>query len=663
MESVDIRSIKFRVIALVALMIAPLLIILAIVSLGWGTANRLTIELQRQDSARDLSATVDREFLELKGMLTGVAMSVSAGQASNFAVDQLLAKKANASRLTRIWRFSANGTRVDQPLNSQSAPQDRVLANDFVNRVFGGEFAISDIAGEGMNNTNFTIAVPIFNENNIVEEGLAAEVSVAAFKQVFEDAAMKNTWVALVVDPRGRFVARSVDAKNRVGTPARPELVAVAKADNESGTFDNITLEGTTVLNSYVRSPLTHWTTVVAVPKSELEAPLQRALVYTLFGIFSALGLSILAAAMMAARIAKPVSNLSRYADALALGQKVEPEKYRITEIENVRASLDRAMAKSARLSTLVASSGDAIIGVDREGKIDSWNKGAETLFGYKAEEVIGKSKTILVPEDLRAEYDEQRTFIADGKVVRSESIRLNSNGQRIDVESIDAPIIDTRGKTMGYSSTLRDISERTAAREHRALLMRELAHRTKNQLAIVQSIAYQTKRNSTSLDGFITAFNARIQGLSASHDILAKQQWQDIPIIELVKSQIAVLTSEIDKAFRITGPDIALTAVHAEALGLALHELTTNSIKYGALSLPQGRVAITWQVESGAGIPHVIFEWVESGGPTILKQPTQQGFGSRVLDKIVALSLGGKNKTEYRPNGLYWWVIWDLKR
>ena len=191
---------------------------------------------------------------------------------------------------------------------------------------------------------------------------------------------------------------------------------------------------------------------------------------------------------------------------------------------------------------------------------------------------------------------------------------------------------------------------------------MRELAHRTKNQLAIIQSIAHQTKRNSSSLKDFITAFNGRIQGLAASHDILAKQQWQAIPISELVKSQVAVLVSEYDKLVVISGPDIALTAVHAEALGLALHELTTNSMKYGALSTAKGRVAITWRVTKVSGPVQVFFEWQETGGPIIKKPPVRQGFGTRVLNNIVALSLGGEAHTDYRPGGLYWQVTWELK-
>lgn len=245
---------------------------------------------------------------------------------------------------------------------------------------------------------------------------------------------------------------------------------------------------------------------------------------------------------------------------------------------------------------------------------------------------------------------------------MRAESLRLTSEGRRIEVEFIAAPIRNSFGNITGYSTTIRDITERTAARRHRQLLMRELAHRTKNQLAIIQSIAQQTKRNSSSLNSFITVFNGRIQGLAASHDILARQEWQAIPISDLVKAQVSVLVSEIDKSVVMSGPHIALTAVQAEALGLALHELTTNSIKYGALSSACGRVAISWRVNKLPDAAQIVFEWQESGGPKIKKPPLREGFGSRVLDKIVALSLNGEALTDYRPGGLYWSIIWELK-
>ena len=660
MNSSGNRSIKFRIIALVALIIVPILIVFALVTLSLVTGNRSAIESQRQKSAHEISSSMDRSFVELKGELVGIAVSIASDSSSHQVFDQQLTNRVGFARILRLWTFSANGTTTEKFVDVIPNSPIHNLSSNFVSRVFASKFAVSEVQGEGMGNATIVIGVPVYRKENIVDTGLAAEVSVSIFNHAFDDAGMSKNWVAAVVDQTGNFVARSLNAESKVGTKARPELALASRQAASTGTFENVTLEGTPVLNSFERSPLTEWTSVVAIAKTELAAPFRRALIYTVLGGLGALGLSIFVASTMAATIAKPVANLSRYATSLAQGEKVEPEKSHITEIENVRSSLDSAMAKSARLNALIASSGDAIIGVDLEGRIQAWNIGAEALFGYSVDDIIGKPKSILVPNDLRAEFDVQRPKILAGEVIRAESVRLSRDGQRIDVEFVDAPIKDSSGATSGYSTIIRDISERKAARDHRQLLLRELGHRTKNQLAIIQAIARQTQRNSTSPNGFITAFNGRIQGLSASHDILAKQHWQDIPIRELVKSQVAVLVSEIDIPFAISGPAIALTAIHAEALGLALHELTMNAIKFGALSVAQGRVKIQWRITNVSGPAQIFFDWQEAGGPMIKKPPVRQGFGTRVLNNMAALSLSGKSQLEYRPQGLYWRAEWE---
>jgi PAS domain S-box-containing protein len=658
----DSRSIKFRIVALVVTIVAPLIVLFTLVTMDLAEANRATIELQRQSTTHDLSTSFDRKFLELRGVLNGIALSLASRTAINMQFDQPLAEKAKIAQIVDLWSFDAAANVKERFMDGDQSLLRPTLSGALVAQVFSGQSSVSLVNGVGFESATIIIAVPVFQNTNTVTSGLAAEIKVSYFAQVFKEAGMKDNWVAAVVDQEGRFIARSLDGNKRVGTLSRPEVIAIAKKQDWSGTFENVTMEGLSVVNSYLHSPITQWTSVVAVPKAELNAPLQRALAYMLIGGLGALALSLLAATIFAGRIARPIANLSRYATSLAEGKTIAPEKYKISEIETVRASLDQAMAKSARLAALVAASGDAIVSAGLDDKILDWNKGAENLFGYSAEDIIGINKSILVPKELMPVFKAQRAQILKGEVVRGETQYLKKNSTKVDVESVDAPIKNARGAITGYSTTIRDISERTAARDHRLLLMRELAHRTKNQLAVIQSIAKQTRRNATTVDSFVSAFNGRIQGLSASHDILSKQQWHAIPLNELVTSQISVLTDQLDRSVKITGPEVALSAVHAEALGLALHELTTNSIKYGALSKNTGRVAITWMIIHQDSSPHILFEWQESQGPKIRKIPTREGFGSKVLNRIAAISLGGKSQNEFRPEGFYWSVKWQLK-
>lgn len=662
MIAIDSRSIKFKVVTLTATIVLPLLIVSALISLNLAETNRALIEMQRKNMSRELSGTIDRDFAELKGMIGGIAGSQSSYQIDKAGSPKQITKAFRLGPILAMWKFTADGTAAEELVGISPSSGGSNLSKNLLLRVFKGEAAVSDVFGEGMKTANVIIAVPIFGQDNTVVSGLAAKVSVSYFNHAFVDNGMSKKWVAAVVDRTGHFVARSLDAETRVGTAARPELAAIARSEKTSGTFENVTLEGTLVLNSFQRSLLTDWSVVIAVPKDELEEPLQHVLIYTLFGGLSALTLSLLAATTMAAKITTPIANLCRYAHALAEGRKVEPEKYHITEIESVRTSLNQTMAKSARLAAILSSSTDAIFSVGLDGYIEEWNTEAENMFGYLKGEIVGKPNSILVPKDLLSEFDAQRPKILSGQVVRAESVRLTKVGRRIDIEFVDAPIINSFDKIVGYSTTMHDIGERKAMSEHQLLLMRELTHRSKNQLAIIQSIAQQTKRNSSTFEDFIPIFNGRIQGLAASHDILAKQQWKSIPLEELVRSQIGVLIVGADKFVDISGPNIALTAVHAESLGLALHELTTNSLKYGALSIMKGRVSVSWRFINVTEPLQVQFEWLEIGGPKIKKTPSREGFGSKVLNTITPVSLGGEAKIEHRSHGLYWTVIWEPK-
>ena len=287
MSSAGSRSIKFRIVALVALIIAPLLVMFALVTLSLVRENRLAIESQRQNSAHQLSAAVDRDFVELKGELTGIAASIAARSLPNFEFEQQLARNARFNRIVRMWTFSPNGTTKEQFAEPLPDSHYHILTDDFVSRVFAGKFSASDVQGEGMGNATIVIGVPVFGEKNTVESGLAGEVSVVAFNQAFNDAAMSNSWIAGVVDQNGNFVARSLDAESKVGTAARPELAMAAHEGTKLGVFENITFEGTPVLNSFERSSLTQWTSCGSCPEVRACGAVSTCLDLYCFGRFS----------------------------------------------------------------------------------------------------------------------------------------------------------------------------------------------------------------------------------------------------------------------------------------------------------------------------------------------------------------------------------------
>jgi len=244
---------------------------------------------------------------------------------------------------------------------------------------------------------------------------------------------------------------------------------------------------------------------------------------------------------------------------------------------------------------------------------------------------------------------------VASGENLRSETVRLRRDGTRVAVSVDAAPIRRHDGNVIATSSILHDVTERIANEEHRQFLMREIAHRSKNQLAIIQAIATQTARASHSTEAFLATFRSRLQGLSASHDLLLNQDWRGAPIEDLVRGQIAVFVGPDKDCIHISGPRVVLGSGPAEAIGLAIHELATNSAKYGALSVPGGKVDVQWkQIVLDGGEKGWELVWRESGGPPVTT-PLETGFGTQVIKRMAAMAVQGNADVEYDPKGLVW--------
>ncbi len=198
---------------------------------------------------------------------------------------------------------------------------------------------------------------------------------------------------------------------------------------------------------------------------------------------------------------------------------------------------------------------------------------------------------------------------------------------------------------------TAADITERKRAEERQLLLMRELNHRTKNLLSVVQSIANQTVASNPS--DFAERFSRRIQALSANQDLLVRSEWRGVEIEDLVRAQLAHFADLIGARIVIEGPHLSVTPSAAQSIGMALHELATNAGKYGSLSDDHGGVTIDWRLEDG----QFSIGWIEHDGPHV-KPPKRRGFGSTIISAVAEASVGGEVKLDYASTG----VVWRLK-
>jgi PAS domain S-box-containing protein len=309
-------------------------------------------------------------------------------------------------------------------------------------------------------------------------------------------------------------------------------------------------------------------------------------------------------------------------------------------------------------LAAIVESSQDAIVSKDLNGIVATWNSGAERLFGYAAEEIVGQAISILIPSDRPDEEAHILERIRKGERVETyETVRQRKDGSFVDVAITVSPVRGADGRIVGASKIARDITERRRAFEHQKLLVGEIKHRIKNSLATVQAIARQTLTSASPDE--IEAFVGRLQALAGSHDVLTAENWNRAPLEEVVRKSIEVFDDIDNDRFVVDGRSyVWMDADRSSRLSLVLHELATNAIKYGALSNATGKVMITWDTKETEDGRQLHLLWEERGGPPVEK-PRRNGFGSSLIQR--ALQGDASSITvEYDPEGIR--VIFDLR-
>ncbi len=307
------------------------------------------------------------------------------------------------------------------------------------------------------------------------------------------------------------------------------------------------------------------------------------------------------------------------------------------------------ASLQSARLAAIVESSDDAIISKTLQGRITSWNEGAARIFGYDASEMLGESITRIIPPELYTEEEEILAKLKQGEHIdHYETVRVAKDGRRLHVSISISPLHDRFGTVIGASKIGRDITERKEAEKLQAILTNELVHRIKNTLATVQAIATQSLLRARSPADFVTGFSGRVQALAKAHTLLTKTMMQGVDVMGLVNEQV-LLGGQDDNRIACSGPALVLGAQDTLHLGLILHELATNARKFGSLSVPQGRLSVSWQLRSN-GARALLLWWKESGGPEV-KSPATPGFGSLLIEQTLR-SHGGEASLNYDVKG-----------
>ena len=331
-----------------------------------------------------------------------------------------------------------------------------------------------------------------------------------------------------------------------------------------------------------------------------------------------------------------------------------------ITERYEVDKHLRESEIRYRRIAAIVESSDDAILTKNLDGVITSWNSGAERLFGYTADEVVGKPVTILIPVDRRDEEPAILARIRRGeRVDHYETIRQRKDGSLIDISLTISPVRDPDGRIIGASKIARDISERRRADERQRIMLREMDHRVKNLFALASGVVSLSTRSATSVETLSSSVRARLSALAHAHALtlpvmtdsgLRMEQSTTLhALIHVILAPYGGQTVDDRARVTISGPDIPIAGGSLTSLALLLHEFATNAAKYGALSTPNGHIDIEC-IEDGVRFN---LAWNERNGPPVQHQTDREGFGTKLALSTVQGQLGGEISRDWNPDGL----------
>lgn len=273
------------------------------------------------------------------------------------------------------------------------------------------------------------------------------------------------------------------------------------------------------------------------------------------------------------------------------------------------------------------------------------WGINLGELDTFDWSSTIHAEDVAMVLEPFQQAMTAQRAFSTEARYRRADGV------YRV-MRTEAAPRFADDGKFLGMAGVNTDVTEQRDAEHRSRYLMGELNHRTKNLLAVVQAIARSTAR-TTRPDDFLDAFVGRLSGLAASNDVLVTQDWSTVSLQALVVSQLTNIGAQGDPRVSFAGSDIQICPQHAQTLGMAMHELATNSLKYGALSEEKGKLSVIW---NSNGSRRWTMEWREDISGR-LTPPERRGFGHVVMVDMVEQALGGRVLLEFLPTGLRWSV------
>ncbi|MFZ1430546.1 MAG: PAS domain S-box protein [Geminicoccaceae bacterium] len=323
--------------------------------------------------------------------------------------------------------------------------------------------------------------------------------------------------------------------------------------------------------------------------------------------------------------------------------------KSTVSEGPSIPLGLEHAL-----LAAIVENSDDAIASKDLSGIVTSWNHAAERLFGYTAQEIVGRPIAVLAAPGREDEMPLILERIRRGeRIDHHDTLRRRKDGSLVEVSLTVSPIRDRRGRIIGASKIARDISAQRRMEEERELRLGELRHRVRNLLGMVGAIVHQTAVKGISAQEYRDILMGRLAALTVAHEAAFQTETgTDLTalIIRLLDPYVHGPSGELLTIE--AGPTVNVPRTKVQALAFVLHELATNAVKHGALSMPEGRLRLAWKTEERPGGRYLHLRWREQGGPPVAP-PSSHGFGMTFIRFASAGELGGGAELNFAPQGL----------
>ncbi|MBZ9711458.1 histidine kinase [Mesorhizobium sp. B3-2-1] len=654
------RSVRSHLLGLIAAAVIPVWLFAGYLLGQYALHERYRFEQDAVQTARQVSLVVEGELANLQTILDGLSKSAALAngdlQAFHHEALDLVQGTDRIIVLRDLGRNQLVNTEIGYGAALPSVEPIAVADREKLNR--SGVF-LSDVFAKrsGEYRVAVAIRVPAPKGEDLL---LSLSVPTARIRDVLMPAVPEG-WIVGVGDRDGNYVARSKLHDEWTGKRGLPGYVE--KIVGRSGSFTSRNFEGVTLLAGYYRSPYSDWFYTANVPLSTAQAPLWRSLAAICgIGLLSLL-VSVALGYVVGKRFTQAAAELATRAEALGHGRSVEPLSTSVTEFAAIAQAMvdaERAIAERRYELEAVLETAPAAVWFTYDPKA------LQVIRNRFAAELMG------LPTDAHKSFGRpdlviDTVAVKDGHVVSRQDRPLSRamRGQLTDHEefaytlpsgverfllSSARPIRNPAGGIIGAVQISLDITDRKRGEEQLKLLTNELNHRVKNILAVVRSIASQTLRNATSLPEAGRTLSSRLVSLAKANDLLTQQNWSGADVKDLIATSVSS-HAPIDR-FKISGESVWLPPNVALSAALAFHELTTNALKYGALSNETGTVSIRWKLLGQKQHRWLNLEWRERGGPPV--EPIERkGFGTQLLERVFASGTSGRVTLKFQKSGL----------